>query len=370
MRDRVARIQAVLREIGADWAVLTSPDSVCYATGHVVPVEAGPSPFSGGPTTAVVSKDGVVGLIGPNHEFGKAPTVDAFTNYTGFTLDEPTDQVESYRRAVTDVTHTLGIAGRLGIERASFPHTLSQIWNLPTCSIDRALARGRAVKTSGELALLKRAAEIAAIGQEAARALSVVDTSELEIFSGVRSAMERAAGVRCPVTGDFLSGVARTAAMAGGPIERMMQVGDPVICDLAPRIEGFWGDSCGSFCLGQPTERYLGMFSAARAALEAAEAEIRPGLSVSSLDAFLRDVVNSRGFDYPHHSGHSIGASVHEYPRIVPREAAIIEENMVLMIEPGAYVPEIGGVRLEWMFKVNSTGAQTMAKFPLSAVRP
>ena len=68
MDERLEKTVAALGEAGADWAVLTSPDAVAYATGHVVPIEAGPSPFAGGPTTALVGWDGSTALVAANVE--------------------------------------------------------------------------------------------------------------------------------------------------------------------------------------------------------------------------------------------------------------------------------------------------------------
>ncbi len=368
MRDRVARIQETLRELGADWAVLTNPDTVCYATDHVVPIEAGPSPFAGGPTTAFVSRDGVVALIGPVEEVGAGPPLDMVRGYAGYTWANPADVVQNLRAAVVDVARTLRLSGTLAVEGGSFTADLAAVLDRPLTSIDQVLRRARAIKMPEELSRLQRAAEVAALGQSEARRRSAAARSELEIFGLVRVAMERAAGRRCPVTGDFLSGIERTAAAAGWPIERVLEPGDPVICDLAPRVEGYWGDSCGSFCVGVASDGYRRMFDAARAALDVAATEIRPGMQIARLDAALRAIVRQRGFAYPHHSGHSIGTGVHEYPRIVPYETAAIEENMVLMVEPGAYDPRWGGVRLELMFQVTATGARAMATFPLGPI--
>lgn len=365
MRDRVARIQETLRKLGADWAVLNGPDTVCYATDHVVPIEAGPSPFAGGPTTALVSRDGVVALIGPAEEVGAAPGPDVVRGYAGYTWADPADAVRNFHAAVVEVARTLRLSGTLAVEGAGFTAGLAAALDRPSTLIDEVLRRARAIKTPEELSRLQRAAEVAALGQGEARRRSAAARSELEIFGDVRVAMERAAGRRCPVTGDFLSGIARTAAAAGWPIERVLGAGDPVICDLAPRVDGYWGDSCGSFCVGVPSDGYRRMFDAARAALDAAAAEIRPGVPIARLDAALRATVRQQGFAYPHHSGHSIGTSVHEYPRIVPYETANIEENMVLMVEPGAYDPRWGGVRLEFMFQVTAKGARAMSTFPL-----
>lgn len=367
MRERIGRIQDVLKETGADWAVLTGPDSVCYGTGHEVSIEAGPSPFAGGPAVAFVGRNGEVGLVLPSHEAVAAPAFATVQTYESAAWDEAQDRVGNYRVAIIELARKLDVSGRLGVEQTSFTRLLDEALELPVVPIDAALARTRMIKTADELSRLQRAAGIAAIGQDAARRLSVAGKSELEIFAAVRGEMEHAAGARCPVTGDFLSGVERTAGMGGWPVGRILEPSDPVISDLAPRVGGYWGDSCGSFVLDRPTERYLAMFEAARLALKTAGAEIRPGVGISALDAKLREAVNARGFHYPHHSGHSIGTSVLEYPRVVPFETATIQRDMVLMIEPGAYLPDVGGVRLEWMFRVTATGAEPMVPFPMAA---
>lgn len=132
-------------------------------------------------------------------------------------------------------------------------------------------------------------------------------------------------------------------------------------------MNGWWGDSCAAWVVGgAPSDAYDRMHAAAAAALDLAIAETRPGLRVCDLDRSLRDHMAAQGYTYPHHSGHGIGTSVHEWPRIVPNETAAFEEGMVIMVEPGSYVRGLGGVRCEFMLRVTATGAEVMASFPMS----
>ena len=64
------------------------------------------------------------------------------------------------------------------------------------------------------------------------------------------------------------------------------------------------------------------------------------------------------------HNGHGIGTGIHESPRVVPGEEAVIREDMVLMLEPGAYEAGVGGVRLEWMYRVTASGCEVLSGFP------
>ena len=183
------------------------------------------------------------------------------------------------------------------------------------------------------------------------------------MFADVRTAIEEFAGCRVPITGDFLSGAERTAGFTGWPVNRTIETGDPVMADLAPRIDGYWGDSCGTTCVGAPSAGFERLFRTSKAALEHALDYIRPGRTAAEIDAELRRFVGREGFAYPHHSGHSIGTAVHEWPRLVPYETAALEPDMVLLVEPGCYDPEIGGVRSEYMLRVTRDGCEVMHRF-------
>ncbi len=371
MDERLQRTAASLREAGADWAVLTGPDTVCYATGHVVPIEAGPSPFAGGPTLALIAADGSAGLVAPNVETmaARAAHVGTVELYEGYAWDHPASMLDNFRAGVAGLVKRLGVAGRLAVEPETFVASLLDV--LPEhgtrANITPSLRQARATKTSTELALLRRSAEAAAIGQRSFLRAVAAGRSELAVFADIRLAMEQFAGERVPVTGDFLSGRARTAGFTGWPIDRVIEAGDPVLCDLAPRVAGYWGDSCAALMVGPPTPAYERLFAAAKGALSLAVGIIRPGLPVAELDRQVREHVARSGFAYPHHTGHGIGTSVHEHPRLVPYETDNLRPDMVLMVEPGAYDPEIGGVRTEWMIRVTATGCEVLTDFEHTA---
>jgi Xaa-Pro aminopeptidase len=211
--------------------------------------------------------------------------------------------------------------------------------------------------------LLREAALTASAGQRAFLASTRAGMSELEAFAAIRLAMETRAGERLPVTGDLISGRERTSRFMGWPDNRIIETGDPVICDLAPRVAGYWGDSCASAMIDQPSEGFRKLFSAARSALGLAMETIRPGLVIAELDATLQSVITRQGYSYAHHSGHSIGTGVHEWPRIVGYERETLKEDMVIMVEPTALDPDIGGVRLEFMLHVTATGCDILTDF-------
>lgn len=366
MDERNLRTGRAVADSGADWAVLTSPEAVCYATGHVVPIEAGPSPFAGGPTCALVDREGNAALVVANTEEAdaRAARAAAVYPYEGFGRLYQAPVEDNFAAAMAAAVAELGVGGRVAVEPGSFPASVAELLDGGArVDIGPELRVQRATKTAEEVAALRLCAEVTGAGHRAALTAARPGRSELEIFADVRCAMERRAGRRVPVTGDLLSGVARTAAFTGWPIERTVADGEPLIADLAPRCAGYWGDSCNTIYLGTPPADFLRMYDAVHRALLAGIEALAPGITAAQFDTRVRDVVSGAGYDYPHHTGHGIGTSVHEFPRLVPEEHATLREGMVLLVEPGAYQPGVGGVRLEWMFLLTATGHEVLSPF-------
>ncbi len=363
----VTRIAGMLQEEGLDWAVLSGADAVCFATGHVVGIEIGQTPFHGGPTLAFVSRDGAAAIVAPNVEGTPIEGVH-YESYAGF-ANEVVPQAANFRASVAAAQTALGIVGRIGSEAQTHPAAIADL--LPS-SVDlkTPIDRLRAIKTNVEIEAMRLCGRVAAAGQETARAASIAGKTELTVWNEARSVMENMAGGRCAMAGEYIVSKERTA-MLGLPIsDTVIRNGDPVVCDLAPRVNGYWGDSCSAFIVGvAPSDTYLEMWHAARGALDHAMDELRPGLSIGAFDSTVRELMAEKGYSYPHHTGHGVGTSVHEWPRLVPDEGALIEENMVLMVEPGSYVPGLGGLRTEFMLRVTATGCENLTEFRLDPSR-
>jgi len=364
MDERLAKTIAAIKESGADWGVLTSPDGVAYALGHISSIEAGPSPFAGGPSLGIVGVNGETGLLVTNLEAGTASWADAVVPYTGFSFKEPTDILANYIGEARALLQRLKVGGRIAVEPHALPASLVPLLEGSTIvSLESAFRRQRAIKTGAEIGLLREAALTASAGQRAFHSAARAGLSELELFAAIRLAMETRAGERLPVTGDLISGPERTAQFMGWPGNRILETGDPLICDLAPRVAGYWGDSCASAMIGAPSIGFQKLFRAAHAALDLAIETVRPGLAIDTLDRSLQAAITRHGYSYAHHSGHSIGTGVHEWPRLVSYERETLKEDMVIMVEPTALDPDIGGVRLEYMLRVTATGCEVLTDF-------
>lgn len=374
MDARTQNVVAAARETGAGWTLLTAPDSVAYGTRHVVGIETGPSPFDGGPTAALIGPEGQISIACNELETASANASDATAVYSyeslGFSDLRPLP--EKHLETIRAMISESGVTGIVAIEAGSCPAAItSQLNELGgTTWIDQPLTRYRAVKTDTEIAMLTACAELTAAGQAAFPNAVVEGETELSAWREIRQSMESAVGTRIPVAGDFVSGRDRTAAIGGPPTNRRFESGDPIISDLAPRHNGYWGDSCTTACLRKSSEKLDEMYAVTYRAYELVRETLRPGISAAEFDAPIRKLIHDAGYANTIHMGHGIGTSVHEWPRLVPGENAKLLPGMVLMVEPGTYHPEIGGVRLEQMFLLTENGHKVLSPFEIESRMP
>lgn len=369
MREQVARTLDVLRRAGAEGALLTSPGNVTYVSGYAPPIEAGESPFAGGPVAAVIDGAGRVTLVVPDIEADAAraqSVAEDIAAYRAFAYTEPVDSADTYSAAVLAAVH--GKAGQLGVEMRYLPASLKHALTampppVQLREVGGTLAAARRIKTAGEIERLRRALDLTAVGQQAAREEIRPGLSEIAAFAPVKGAIEVAAGGRVPLGGDFVSGPRRTANVGGWPTSRRIEPGDLVLVDLVPRYAGYWGDSCNTLCAGEPGTEAVTMMRATTEALQRTIEAIRPGVLACAIDAVCRETVARYGYAYPHHSGHALGTTPHESPRLVPYDRTPLQVGMVLAIEPGAYVEGVGGVRTEHVVLVEEDGAQVLSTF-------
>ena len=366
---RIENIRAAAREVGADWALLTAPDSCAYA-GHVAGIETGPSPFDGGPTAVLVGEGMFVTCN--ELEAALAPKGAEVFAYESLGFSDLTPLPGKYAAALARMLGRAGVRGTVAIEAATCPAAAAGLIaeRGEARAFDGPLARARAIKGAAEVAALRRCAEATAAGHAAVPGALRDGVAELRAWREVRLAMEMAAGTRIPVAGDFVSGRERTAAIGGPATDRMMRVGDPVIADLAPRIDGYWGDSATTTVIGEPSAALAEMYRRTVEIMDRVRETLRPGITGHDFDAPLRTMVAAAGYANPVHMGHGIGTSVHEWPRLVPGQEAVLAPGMVLMVEPGCYHPEVGGVRVEQMFLMTEDGHEVLSPFDIPAEMP
>ncbi len=345
--ERRRRALDVARRAGVEALLASTPATVAWLTGFAAEIDSGPSPFSLPALALVAGDEAPVLIVSDDDADGAAATGCEVRSYRGFSV-EPLDAVGEASRPLAEV-----VGGRpVGVEAGALPAALAA--GLDWIDVGSELARVRAVKDSDELPLIRAAIELCDVGQREARLRAEPGLTELELWALVRGAIESAAGARTPILADLVAGP-RTAATGGAPENRTMAEGELVLCDLVPRRAGYWGDSCATFALGEPSAGALANHRHASDRLARVLDAVRPGVVAGDLDALARD-----GLDYPHHSGHGVGCDWHEEPRIVPGSGTVLEAGMVVAFEPGCYEHD-EGVRVERVVLVTADGCEILS---------
>jgi Xaa-Pro aminopeptidase len=183
---------------------------------------------------------------------------------------------------------------------------------------------------------------------------------EIEIWGALRGRLEIAAGGHLPILEDFIAGK-HTADIGGFPRNYVLEATDPVISDIMLRLDGYWGDITGTYFVGEPNVELAKVYKVVLDTLRKGIKAVKPGVKACDLDNLLRSSIREHGYPpHPHHSGHGIGTSYHEEPRLVPYNKLKLESGMVVTLEPGIYLPGMGGVRLEDVVLVTANGCEVL----------
>lgn len=131
------------------------------------------------------------------------------------------------------------------------------------------------------------------------------------------------------------------------PTEREIGAGEPVILDLGSKLHHYCSDMTRTWIAGTPEKRLQEIYRIVREAQLAAQEAIRAGKESVEIDAVARDFIAKAGFGeyFGHGLGHGVGLAVHEKPGLRRFKATVLQENMIVTVEPGIYLPGYGGVR-------------------------
>jgi Xaa-Pro aminopeptidase len=346
MAGRRRRAIAVAEAADADTLVVAHPSVLTWLTGYAPEIESGPSPFALPPIAVLGSEGAPVLVVSDDEAEAAAATGCEVAAYAGFGIG-PLDPLGRATRALSDVLSS----SRVAIDAGILPAGLAE--GLDWVDVGADLAKARAVKDPDEVELIRAVIAVCDEGQAATRAHAEAGITELELWAAVRGAMETAAGTRLPVLADLVAGP-RTAEIGGPPSSRVIEDGDLVLCDLVPRLAGYWGDSCATFAVGEPSDEAKEAHAQARETLADLVATIRPGLVAGELDVLAR-----ARLEFPHHTGHGIGTGYHEEPRLIPGSATVLEAGMVIAMEPGTYSG--AGVRVEQVVLVTTDGCEVLS---------
>lgn len=319
------------------------------------------SGFTGSDAALVVCENGGTFLTDGRY------TTQAAGEVTGFSVKEYRNKVDGICEAV----RALKIK-RIGIESRVLPLYIftalaDRLRGRTVVPIQEDLALLRMVKDPDEIDALKQAVRISEEAFAEAAPLIAAGGREDVIAVELEYLMKKKGSGVLPFPIIVAAGKngALPHAHAG---DRKIETGDLVTVDFGAQYRGYHSDQTVTVMIGNDGARQREVYDVVLGAQRHAIEAVRPGVSVREVDKLARDYIAERGFgDYfTHGTGHGVGLDIHEPPRLSPLGDEVLEEGMVVTVEPGIYIPGWGGVRIEDMVLVTKTGPCMLTTIPKS----
>lgn len=242
--------------------------------------------------------------------------------------------------------------------------------SLPGCEFHDAgelLFEARAVKTDAEIALIDEGLSIAELAIEAGIEAVEVGVRECEVSGAIMDAMISAGAAGAYALPAIVSSGVRWSRCQEYPSRKRIRRGEFVQLDEGPMWKGYYSELARMAFPGTPSDEQRSMYQATFAAHEAAIDAIEPGATGREVYDAARDVFVEFGYEEwltDGDIGHGIGVVAHEPPYVGPTADVTLEENMIVMIEPGLFRRGVAGVRFEDMVLVTDRGSEVLSRTP------
>jgi Xaa-Pro dipeptidase len=284
---------------------------------------------------------------------------------------------DGYEGAFREAIDALGLrGGRLGVDgmtmRVTEFLTLRDIDpTLNVKAVERGLIGIRAHKNPDEVEMMRKAVQISEAALE--RLLAWVQPGMTEREIAARLIDEQ---VALGAEGQPFDALVQTGPNSANPhgvaSDRRLGENEFLLIDYGCTIGGYPSDITRTFCLGTPSAEMQRIYDTVLAANEAGRKAVAPGVPMSAIDRATRSVIEAAGYGpyFTHRTGHGLGLDTHEpIPQIAANVDDALEPGMAFTIEPGIYVPGLGGVRIEDNVIVTETGVDVLTSFRRSLGR-
>ncbi|GDX41122.1 hypothetical protein LBMAG21_14140 [Armatimonadota bacterium] len=364
-------------DLKPDWIVLSEPQHLIYFANFA------PSPFTYATQNAsavlLLGADGSSILVADNlqGEFAKKAHVDrveSFEWYNG-------RGTAPYRTAlltetVVNILKTCE-GSRFGYEPATHSGILEGIrgqrQKVETFDVSSVIHTLKRSKDPDEVAILRRCMRSAEAGFSSAIRNIKPGMTELQAYELVASAVMEEAQDRVIVYGDFATGP-HAFGGGGGPTLRVIEKNDFILLDFSVIIHGYRGDFANTFVVdgGKANSRQHEMARVCLEGMATGEKLLQAGTACNELDVAIRNVYKQHGaWEYfQHHAGHGLGLGHPDAPYIVPESTDSLVEGDVITLEPGMYIPNVGGMRFERNYLITKDGFECLTNHFLGLEPP
>lgn len=357
---RFSRLFAAMSAAGLEALALNPGPSLVYLTGlnfHLMER----------PTVVIATLPDRVTIIMPRLEAAKLAR--SLVPMTDFQFD---DNPAEWQATFNTACQHLGLDGKtVGVEpnRLRFLELNFLQQAAPHArfvSASGILESLRIQKDAGEVVLMRQAVKIAQNALLATLKLAKVGMAERELAAELSIQMLRAGADPDLAFAPIVSSGPNSANPHASPSDRPLTPGDLLVIDWGAVYQGYVSDLTRTFAVGDVEAEYRKIAKIVADANAAGRAAARPGIVAGDVDRAARAVIDQAGYGpyFTHRTGHGLGMEGHEPPYMFAENTLVLAEGMAFTVEPGIYLPERGGVRVEDNVIITATGAETLSDLP------
>ncbi|MBZ0255829.1 Xaa-Pro peptidase family protein [bacterium] len=349
--SRKAAIRRKVEEAGADWFFVTNLFNIRYLCG-----------FTGSHAYLFVNRDRLVFITDGRYDQQVREEVKGCE----IVIQGTRKDHEAAADALGDLSNA-----RVLFESGHCTFAKFQQWQdkLPAKEYigqDGMVESLRVVKDEDEIAALRRALEVAEQAHLKSLDFLKEGITERELAHFLEDEMWKGGAQKESFDSLILFGE-RSSLPHGKPSDRKLKKGDIVLTDFGCLLDGYCSDITRTVCFGEPSDEVRSMYQAVLDSHLAAADAIQAGMTGKEADLSSRRVIEEAGRkdQFIHGLGHGVGLEIHESPRLSYIAEGVLQAGHVVTIEPGVYVPEIGGIRLENMAVVREGGCEVLNQTPI-----
>lgn len=337
---KLAKLRQALMDLHLDGLLITNEFNRRYMTN-----------FTGTAGVAIVSQNDAVFITDFRYTEQAATQVKDFrvVQYTKTMIAEVVNQAK-----------LMGIQ-TLGFEKDSMSYGTYELYQQSVKAelvpVSGLIEKIRLIKTEQEINIIKVACEIADNAFTHILGFIEPGKTELEVSNELEFFM-RKQGASSSSFDTIVASGWRSALPHGVATSKVIEVGDFVTLDFGALYNGYISDITRTIAVGKPSDQLVAMYQVVLESQLLALEKVGPGMTGVQADAIARDYLIAKGYGeaFGHSTGHGIGLEVHEGPGLSFRSETVLEPNMVVTIEPGIYIPGVGGVRIEDDVVITKTG--------------
>ncbi|WP_291767233.1 M24 family metallopeptidase [Caldivirga sp. UBA161] len=356
IEDKLSRVRSLIKDKGASALILTNPSNMGYLLGY----EDG---------LLAYIDDSAIKVITPLLDWerarelvnGKADVVA----YSSYKLPTGGNVIWGSDELIKVITSWIKPGSSILIDDSSKQFVRKAIDAVNAKPIDASadILDARSVKTPEEVELIKGAINITLRVLKELYGMRIIGMRERDLAAYIYHGLISYGGDEVafnPIVGSGPNGAKPHHTHS----DRRIGINEAVVIDIGVRYRLYCSDLTRTLVTGPLEGKLKDAYNAVIEASRRAISVVKPGVKASEVDAAAREVINEYGFawGFIHSLGHGVGVEVHERPAVGPNSNDVLKEGNVITIEPGIYIKDVGGVRVENMILVTESGAEVLTR--------